>query len=71
MRYCSIHKLDYLVQCDACAAARDRKNRPKPPNCTCGHSYHYGVRCWNRFCDCNAYQAAEGSYADDFDYDDA
>lgn len=27
MRYCSIHKLDFLVQCDACAASRDRKRR--------------------------------------------
>lgn len=29
MRYCSIHRLDYVAQCDACAASRDRKNRFK------------------------------------------
>lgn len=27
MRYCSIHRLDYVAQCDACVASRDRKKR--------------------------------------------
>lgn len=29
MRYCSIHRLDYFVQCDACVASLDRKNQFK------------------------------------------